>query len=669
MEVVPEPVVKARLREAGVAVPRPDGDRLVLKAFGPGIVHKSDVGAVRLGLTHDEVEAAKVEMASVLSTHGLVAEGFLVEAMEPSGVEVLVGVVRTPFGLAALTGLGGTLAELLDDVALGLVPVDAKALLRSFKASAVLEGARGAEAVDLDALAGVVDGLVEVAQSYGDRFQELECNPVFARPDGAVAADARLILGDPPVASEPAKPLDLDALLTPRTIAVVGASTNRPGFGNRALAAYRAFGWTDGLWAVHPTADEVDGVPAVPSVADVPGGADYVLVCVPASACPGVVEAMAGTAKVAHVISGGFAESGEADLQAELLAAARRSGVRVVGPNCIGVYAPAGRQTFQLNVPSESGGIAVVSQSGGLAGDIVKAGTDRGLRFSCVISAGNAIDVTPGELVDLLAERSTTEVLGLYLEGSADGERILAALRRLRGRVPVAALVGGLSQQGSRAVASHTGSLAGDRRVWDAVSRDTGVTVVDDLDRFLGVLGHLERYRDHPAGGDLGTLVVGVGGGASVLATDACDAAGLEVRRLPDTLVADLRALGYGAGTSVVNPIEIGVGPAAADDVFHRVLDPILAAEPFADTLIHVNVQAYYGYGTGGAAPLLGHLATLAGDRWPATRLTVVLRNLDVAPPEERDAIVAASPVPAYRSFADAAAAVAAIKRFRRFQP
>jgi acyl-CoA synthetase (NDP forming) len=665
MEVVPEPVVKARLAESGVRVPAPTGDRLVLKAFGPGIVHKSDVGAVRLGLAADEVDAAKAEMAAVLATHGLAAEGFLVEAMEPTGVEVLVGVVRTPFGLAALAGLGGTWAELLDDVALALVPVDAKELLRSFRASAVLEGARGAEPVDLDALAGVVDGLVEVAQSHGDRFRELECNPVFARPDGAVAADARLILDDAPAAPEPAKPLDLDALLAPKTIAVVGASTNRPGFGNRALAAYRAFGWTDGLWAVHPTATEVDGVPAVPTVADVPGGADYVLVAVPASACPGVVEAMAGSAKVAHVVSGGFAETGDADLQAELLAAARRSGVRVVGPNCIGVYAPGGRQTFQLNVPSEAGGIAVVSQSGGLAGDIVKAGTDKGLRFSCVVSAGNAIDVTPGELVERLAERPDTNVLGLYLEGTADGERILAGLRRLQGKVPVAALVGGLSQQGGRAVASHTGSLAGDRRLWDAVSRDTGVTVVDDLDRFLGVLGHLDHYRDHPAGGDLDTLVVGVGGGASVLATDACDAAGLDVRRLPDDLVAELRGMGYGAGTSVVNPIEIGVGPAAADDVFHRILDPVLGAAAFPDALIHVNVQAYYSYGTGGAAPLLAHLGTLA-DRWPVTRLTVVLRNLDVAPPEERDAIVAASPVPAYRTFADAAAAVAASKRFAR---
>ncbi|MCU1374868.1 MAG: hypothetical protein JWO68_2154, partial [Actinomycetia bacterium] len=219
--VVPEPTVKALLAEAGVAVPGAGGDRLVLKAFGPGIVHKSDVGAVRLGLAPDQVLGAKVAMADALAEHGLEAAGFLVEEQVAPGVEVLVGVVRTPFGLAAMVGLGGTLAEVLDDVALALVPVDADALLRSFRASPVLDGVRGSAPVDRVALAAVVDGLVAVAESLGDRFLELECNPVLARPDGAVAADARLVLAaaDPPAVDAP-KPLDLDALLAPRSIAV-----------------------------------------------------------------------------------------------------------------------------------------------------------------------------------------------------------------------------------------------------------------------------------------------------------------------------------------------------------------------------------------------------------------------------------------------------------------
>lgn len=670
-EVVPEPAVKALLREAGVVVPAGvvwgAGDPatlrapLVLKAFGAGIVHKSDVGAVRLGLRHDELDAAVAEMAARVE-----AGGFLVEEQAPAGLELLVGVVRTPFGLAAVAGLGGTLVELLDDVALDLVPVDADRLLRSFRASAALDGIRGAEPVDRAALADVVERLVAVAEAQGERFQELECNPVLAGPGGAVAVDARLVLRQPARAGAAPAPLDLDAVLRPRTIAVVGASTNRPGFGNRALAAFRAFGWDDGLYAVHPAASAIDGVRAVPTLAEVPGGVDYALVAVPAAACAGVIEGAAGAVRVAHVVSGGFAESGEPELQEALRDAARRSGVRVLGPNCIGVYAPAGRQAFQLDVPREVGGVSVVSQSGGLGGDIVQAGAQRGLRFQCVISAGNAVDVSVGELVEALVDRPETEVLGLYCESTDDGERILRSLQRVRGRVPVALLVGGLSVQGGRAAASHTGSLAGDRRLWEAVSRATGATVVDDLDRFLGVLVHLDRYKHHPAGGDLGTLVIGVGGGATVLGTDACDAAGLDVRRLPDPLIEELRGLGYGAGTSVANPIEIPLGPVSPGDGFGRVLDPILKSEAFPDALLHVNVQAYYSYGTAGAAPLVEHLGYLAGDRWPDTRLTVVLRNLDSAPPGDRDLIVASSPVPAYRTFAEAATASAASKRFAR---
>jgi len=384
---------------------------------------------------------------------------------------------------------------------------------------------------------------------------------------------------------------------------------------------------------------------------------------VPAEACADVLTASAGHANVAHVVSGGFGETGGDELQASLRVAARESGIRMLGPNCIGVYAPEGRQTFLLDVSPESGGVAVVSQSGGLGGDMVRMGAARGLRYSCVVTVGNAIDVTTAEVLELLAARPETRVVGVYAEGTADGERLLNALRTLRGRVPVALLIGGLSQQGSRAVSSHTGSLAGDRRLWEAVAADTGATIVDDLDDFLGVLVHLQRYRDHPAGGDAGTLVIGVGGGASVLATDACDAAGLEVRRLSDAMMAELRGLGYGAGTSVANPLEVPIGPAAPDDAFARVLDPLLAKEPMDDVLLHVNVNAYYGYGSG-AAPLLRQFEHLRPDT-RRSRLTLVLRNLDAAPADERDAIVAAAPVPAYRTLAEAATAIAATKRFR----
>ena len=693
--VVPEPSVKQLISSAGVVVPQgvvardaaeavalaaPLRAPLVLKAFGPGIVHKSDLGAVRLGLAHGDLPAAIAAMAAELAGHGVTAPSFYVEEQAAPGLELIVGATTNEFGTAVVVGAGGTLTELLDDVALGLAPLDdahAHEMLRGFRASALFDGHRGRSPIDRAIVARVmlaVAGIDGVLTRVGTRLLEFEINPLIVTADGAVAADARLVVaatvtpGD--VAPAPA-PIPLDALLRPSRIAVVGASTSRPGFGNRALAALRDIGRTDDLWAVHPTASEIDGVPAVASAAQVPGGADYLLVAVPAATCAAVIRDAADHVGIVHVVSGGFGEAGAdgSSLEDELRQTARAAGVRVLGPNCMGVYAPAGRQAFQLKVNHESGPVTVLSQSGGLAGDVVQLGAAMGLRFHAIVSMGNCVDVTPGELLAAVSTRAETGVVGLYLEGSRDGAAIVSALRSLRGRVPAVAMVGGLSEQGRGAVASHTGSLAGDRRIWDAISRETGVTVVDDLERFLATLLCFQRYRDHPAPGNADTLIVGVGGGASVLATDACDAAGLRVRRLGDNLITKLRGMGYGVGTSVVNPIEIGVGPSAPTDAYSTVLGPILEADPFPDVLLHVNVQAYYSYGTGGIEPLLQLLRDTAAKAPPNARMVIALRNTEVAPCAARDAAFATAHevgIPAYRTFGEAAHALAAIKRFAR---
>ncbi|MGA4538494.1 acetate--CoA ligase family protein [Uniformispora flossi] len=692
-KAVPEHEVKALLAGLGVAVPRgivvDAGERevdwaaragslgpLVLKAYGPGIVHKTDVGAVRLGLNAATLPDAVRAMRDRLADHGIIPDGWLVEEQQPPGVELIAGVIRGPFGLATLFGHGGVLAETLDQAVVRLQPLGdggAAALVDALPGAAVLHGVRGGAAVDLDAVTALLrclDGVPEaVAKAYpGFVLDAFECNPVIATPHGAVAVDARLILRAADAPEPPRDGTDFTRLFAPRTVAVAGASTTKVTFGNRFLAAYRAFGRTDGLYAVHPTAAEVDGVPAVPSVAEIPGGADYLLVAVPAAATPDLVAGTAGHARFVHVVSGGFREAGDAGLEARLAAAARDAGVRLLGPNCLGVYAPAGRQTFQLGVSAEPGGVGVVSQSGGLAGDIVAAGIRRGLRFSGLVTIGNAVDVDAAELLGHFADDPATRVIGLYVEGTGGGERLTAALRRAADRgKPVVALVGGRSRQGARAVASHTGALAGDARMWQALCADTGLTVVDSLEDFLAVLGMFQRYAG-PSRGAEGVLVVGPGGGASVLATDACDRAGLDVRPLPPETVAGLRRLGYGAGTSLVNPIEIPLGPAVeGGSVFARVLAAVAdSGAAYGDALLHVNVQSYYGYADTGAAPLVRLVDGLAELPPSGPRLSLVLRNLECAPPDDAEAIAAAglrAAIPLFGNLDQAAAAIAAVRR------
>ena len=693
--LVPEPVVKDALRDLGTAVPRSvtvaDGveaavaakrleGAVVLKAFGPGIVHKTDVGAVCMGLTADEVEDAASAMTARLAEHGITPAAFLVEEQQGPGVELIVGALRhAGFGPVALLGVGGTLTELVDRTVLGLVPLDdasARAMVADFPVPALLDGARGAAPVDRDALASLLStvagpgGLVE---QLGDAFVEFECNPVIATADATMAVDARLVLEahDAPATPAAAPATDFTALFAPRAIAVAGASTSRETFGNRFLAAYRDAGWIDGLFAIHPDARQVDGVPAYPSVDAVPGDVEYLLVAVPAARTPDLVAQATGSTRFAHVISGGFGETGSdgAALEDQLLAAARGAGVRLLGPNCMGVFSPAGRQTFQLDAPRQAGAVSVVSQSGGLAGDIVKVGDRRGIRFSKLVTVGNAIDVGPGELLEWLVDDPETAVLGLYLEAAPDGRRLVGALRRAAGRKPVVLLVGGSSRQGARAAASHTGALAADARIWDAIARSTGATMVATLEELLAVLAFHQRFATISADLDASVLIVGPGGGASVLATDACERAGLTVAAVEGGVVAQVRELGYGAGTSVANPIEIPLGPAVAADGFNRVLDPVFAHQHYRDALLHVNVQAYYSYGTTGVTSLLDLLARLGASDWPGTRVALVLRNLECASPDDARALADAcadAELVCFRDFDEAATAVAAAQEFDR---
>lgn len=284
-EVVPEPQVKAMLAvrrvtvpagvtfDAGAPVPATvAGLRapLVVKAFGQSIVHKSDIGAVQLGVTHDDVAGVVAAMGGRVD-----AAGFLVEEQCAPGVELIVGVVDRGYGPMVAVGFGGTLTEVLDDVALRCAPVgheDALAMLDELRGAAILRGTRGRPPVDRDAVARVVVAVGDLAAELGAACAELECNPVIARPDGAVAVDARLIRRDASAvetsaASEPvAASTDFSQMFAPRGVAIAGASATKSTFGNRFLAAYRDYGWTDGLFALHPTAEQIDGVPAYPSL-------------------------------------------------------------------------------------------------------------------------------------------------------------------------------------------------------------------------------------------------------------------------------------------------------------------------------------------------------------------------------------------------------------------
>ncbi|MFC4564691.1 acetate--CoA ligase family protein [Nocardiopsis mangrovi] len=740
-DVVPEPQVKRLIAAAGIAVPRgrtaPGAQGLaraaaglsaplVLKAHGPGIAHKSEHGAVVLGLGGpDAVVRAAERMGAALAGRGLPPAGFLVEEQVDPGVELIVGAVRdASFGPLLLAGLGGIWAELIGDTSLRLCPIgrgDAEAMLGELRGAALLDGARGAPPVDRAALADLllaVGGPGGIAERLGPVLGEFELNPVIAGPRGAVAADARLIpaagtrapavLPAPgrtfpgrtfpgraapgraapgrAASAERAPETDFGPLFAPRGVAVAGASARRPGFGNMLLGQYRAAGFPGTLLAVHPEAAEVDGVPAVPSLRDAAGRVDYALVALPAAACADAVRDAAGIPFV-QVVSGGFAESGPegAELERGLLAAARGVGTRLLGPNCMGVYSPAGGQTFLGGPAAGPGRIAVVSQSGGLAGEVVRVGESRGLRFSKVATLGNSADVSPAELVRHLGADPGTGVLGLYLEDPRDGRALFEALREARGRLPAVLLAGGRSAQGRRAAASHTGGMVGDGRVWRALARQCGAGLVHGQDALIGALDFLDLHAGRRIRADgPGVLVVGPSGGAGVLAADVFDAAGMRMDPPGDRARAALRALGLGAGAPLGNPLEVPVGPRGAPELLARAAEAVAAEHGVPDVVAHINVQSFAAYAEAAApaaAPdgprdgavdpayarlpdLVSALAALQA-ALPGTRVTLVLRNTECGPPGltgRLRATARAAGIPVYTSMEAAAAAVAAGK-------
>jgi len=352
----------------------------------------------------------------------------------------------------------------------------------------------------------------------------------------------------------------LEFLFHPRSIAVAGASTT-PGPGAGFVMGLKDAGYEGDLYPVNPKADEIQGLKCYPRLLDVPGDVDYVISSVPAAVVPELIEDCGEkNVQAIHFFTSGFRETGDEerkDLEQQILRRARELDIRVVGPNCLGLYSPEAHLTFSPELPKEPGPIAMISQSGANASDFCRTGAARGLRYSKVISYGNAVDLDESDFLEYCAQDAATEIIAAYIEGVKDGRRFLAALRQAAASKPVIVLKGGRTEAGGRATFSHTGSLAGGLHVFDAACRQAGAIRVDSMDELIDCATAF-RFIKKLAGP--GTGIVGVGGGNSVLAADAVDATGLKVPPLPEATQSALAEFTPVAGTSVRNPVDTNVG-------------------------------------------------------------------------------------------------------------
>jgi acyl-CoA synthetase (NDP forming) len=425
---------------------------------------------------------------------------------------------------------------------------------------------------------------------------EIDLNPVIVSAAGATAVDARFVVTARPVAA-PARQTPAGTpfqhLFHPRTVAVLGASAEQTKAANLFIRNLIANGYDGRVIPVHPRADAIEGLPTLPSLASVDSTVDYAYVALPAAAVGAALETGAGRVRFAQVVSSGFAETAEGvELERALVDSMRTVGTRVVGPNCLGTHSSAGRLTFIPDAPVTPGGVAVVSQSGGLSVDILRLGASSGVAFHSVTSIGNSADVTAAELLDFLVDQPEVSVVGLYLESLGAGREALEVLRRRQSSTPVVLLAGGRTRDGSRAATSHTGALSGNHRLWPAIARQAGIELVDTLEEFIDVLLAFSTVDSGlvPLGSDV--VLFGNGGGASVLAADALARHGLSTPSLPDTVVGKLDALGLPPGNGLSNPIDVPAGTlgvkggAVAEDILRTVLE---SSQPAA-VISHLNV-------------------------------------------------------------------------------
>ncbi len=344
------------------------------------------------------------------------------------------------------------------------------------------------------------------------------------------------------------------ALFDPRSVVVYGASTGGGKLGNVLLRNVAA-GAVSSVVAVHPSAVEIDGVPAVPALT---GSVDLALVSVPASAVPiAVADAAGAGCRACVVLSSGFGETGTEGKAAEerLAAVAREAGMRLVGPNCMGVVSGARLNgSYFWSIPDRSGPVSFVSQSGAFGGMFFAEARARGLGLARFLSLGNAADVTETDVLEWLADDDETGVVGIFAEAIRDGRHFVEVARKVTARKPIVVLKAGKGAAGARAAASHTGSLAGTHAAAQAAFDRAGIVEALDSDSFFDALAALATL---PAGRvGRGVAVLTISGGPGVLAADAAERAGLELRSPSLQTVERLRGL-VPPFAALGNPIDL----------------------------------------------------------------------------------------------------------------
>ncbi len=555
--------------DAAVKLAEGMGFPVVMKIVSPDILHKTEAGGVIVGVAsgdaarraYDTIVASAKKYKANASIVGVQIQQQLATAQE-----VIVGAVTDQsFGKIIAFGLGGVLVEVLKDITFRLAPAsrdDALSMLDGIAAAEILKGVRGAQPVDRNALATIIENVSKLVTDFPE-ISEVDLNPIFARPDGATAVDARIVVDfDPPEPRHRPSHDDIvramNRIMRPEAVAVIGASSEEGKIGNSVMKNLINGGYQGKIYPINPSADEILGLKAYKTVGEVPGEIDVAVFAIPAKFVAGALKEC-GAKKIpgAVLIPSGFAETGNVEGQLEIQRIGREQNIRLMGPNIYGFYyTPKHLCATFCTAYDYQGKVALSSQSGGVGMAIIGFSRSAKMGVSAIVGLGNKADIDEDDLLTFFEQDENTEAVAMHMEDLKDGRAFAEVAKRVSKKKPVMVLKAGRTALGSKAAASHTGALAGNDKVYDDVLRQSGVIRARGLNELLA-FARAVPILPTPKGENV--VIITGAGGSGVLLSDSCVDNGLGLMKFPPDLDEAFKKFIPPFGASG-NPVDITGG-------------------------------------------------------------------------------------------------------------
>jgi len=569
------------------------GSPVALKIVSPDIVHKTDVGGVELGVdSADGVREAYARiMASVREQVPQArVEGISVEEMCEEGTEIIIGLNNDPqFGPVVMFGLGGVFTEVLEDVSFRVLPItphDARDMIREIKGHALLEGYRRQAPVSEDLLVDLLMKANRMGLELAETLDSVDFNPIVVWGDQHRVLDAKILLRPGRIAVTTSAPntAHLDTFFKATAVAVVGASATPGKVGNAVLESLAQYEYGGNVYPINPKRAEIMGLPAYADLNSAPEDTDLVVAVIGLHLVPELIEIAA--ARGIHnlvIVSGGGKELGgeRKELEFQIKEQASRLGVRIVGPNCIGVFDGKSRldtffQVHERLLRPPEGKVAMITQSGTVGIVFLE---EASFGMSKFVSYGNRADVDEADLLSYLAEDPDTDVIACYVEGFDRGRKFLETARQVTQKKPVAIFKSGRSRRGAKAAMSHTGFFGGSHQVCRGAFRQAGLIEVDSIEELVAASKALALQPEAQGGR---VAMISNGAGSMIQAIDRLEEYSLTLPKLSPETIQSLEEQ-YPPYYVVQNPVDV-TGSASSED--YRVGIEALIADQNVDLIM-----------------------------------------------------------------------------------